>query len=94
MGRRIGVEVAVNTSLNVGTPIVQTPEQAIYALHRSRGMTGLLLVGSNGKVHLVWHNISKPPKDSGYQLKKWIQEWRMKNRIETTREIEQEIRPI
>jgi carbamoyltransferase len=80
IGRRIGVEVAVNTSLNVGTPIVQTPKQAINALHRSRGMTGLLLVGSNGKVHLVWHNIRKPPKDAGSQLKKWIHEWRIKKR--------------
>lgn len=94
MGRRLGVEVAVNTSLNVGTPIVQTPEQAINALHRSRGMTGLLLVGSNGKVHLVWHNISKPPKDAGYQLKKWIQEWRMKTRVESNRDKKQEIRLI
>ena len=45
LGRRLGVEATVNTSLNVGTPIVQTPAQAIKALHRSRGMTGLLLVG-------------------------------------------------
>jgi carbamoyltransferase len=93
MGRRQGMEVAVNTSLNVGTPIVQTPEQAINALHRSRGMTGLLLVGSNGKVHLVWHNVFKPPKDSGYQLKKWIRQWRM-NRVESSRAKEQEMRFI
>jgi carbamoyltransferase len=74
IGRRLGVEVAVNTSLNVGTPIVQTPAQAIKALHRSRGMTGLLLVGENGKVYLVWHNIEKPPKDAGRRLMQWIRE--------------------
>jgi carbamoyltransferase len=76
LGRRLGVEVAVNTSLNVGTPIVQTPVQAIKALHRSRGMTGLLLVGQNGKAHLVWHNIQTPPKDAGRRLLQWVQEWR------------------
>ena len=76
LGRRLGVEVAVNTSLNVGTPIVQTPVQAINALHRSRGMTGLLLVGQNGKAHLVWHNIQTPPKDAGRRLLQWVQEWR------------------
>ncbi|MGD9344583.1 MAG: carbamoyltransferase C-terminal domain-containing protein [Candidatus Aminicenantes bacterium] len=83
MGKRLGVEVAVNTSLNVGTPIVQTPKQAINALHRSKGLAGLLLAGSDGKVHFVWHNIKKPPKDAGYQLKKWIQEWRIRNRMES-----------
>jgi carbamoyltransferase len=76
LGRRLGVEVAVNTSLNVGTPIVQTPVQAINALHRSRGMTGLLLVGQNGKAHLVWHNIQTLPKDGGRRLLQWVQEWR------------------
>jgi len=76
IGRRLGVEVAVNTSLNVGTPIVQTPAQAIMALHRSRGLTGLLLVGHNGKAHLVWHNVEKPPKDAGLWLRQWIREWR------------------
>ncbi|GAI19864.1 unnamed protein product, partial [marine sediment metagenome] len=75
IGRRLGVEVAVNTSLNVGTPIVQTPAQAIRALHRSRGMSGLLLVGGDGKAYLVWHNIEKPPKDAGRRLMQWVQEW-------------------
>jgi carbamoyltransferase len=82
IGRRLGVEVAVNTSLNVGTPIVQMPSQAIKALHRSRGMTGLLLVGEKGKAHLVWHNIAKPPKDAGRRLMQWIREWREKEKTE------------
>jgi carbamoyltransferase len=79
MGRRLGVEMAVNTSLNVGTPIVQTPSQAIKALHRSRG---LLLVGENGKVFLVWHNVEQPPKDAGRRLMRWVQEWNEKIRPE------------
>jgi carbamoyltransferase len=82
IGRRLGVEVAVNTSLNVGTPIVQTPAQAIRALHRSRGMSGLLLVGSDGKVYLVWHNIEKPPKDAGRRLMQWVQEWSEAEKLE------------
>jgi carbamoyltransferase len=75
MRRHLGVEVAVNTSLNVGTPIVQTPSQAISALHRSRGMTGLLMVGEDGNVFLVWHNVIKPPKDAGQRLIQWVKEW-------------------
>jgi carbamoyltransferase len=74
-GRRSGVEVVVNTSLNVGTPIVQTPAQAIQALHRSRGMTGLLMVENDGKAYLAWHTIDKAPKDAGRKLRQWIQEW-------------------
>jgi len=75
LGRRLGVEVAVNTSLNVGSPIVQTPAQAIKALQLSRGMTGLLLVERSGKAHLVWHAIEKPPKDAGRKLLQWIHDW-------------------
>lgn len=76
LGGRLGVEVAVNTSLNVGTPIVQTPAQAIKALHRSCGMTGLLLVGKSGKAHLVWHVVDKAPKDAARRLLQLVQEWK------------------
>mgnify|MGYP006282429639 CR=1 FL=1 len=76
MGKIIGVEVAVNTSLNVGTPIVHSPEQAIYTLHRSRGMTGLILIESNGDAYLAWHNIVKSPKDGGKQLNQMISKWK------------------
>ena len=37
LGRRIGVEMSVNTSFNVAGPIAQTPQQAIDTLRRSRG---------------------------------------------------------
>src|SRR3979490_1772422 len=43
LGRRIGVEVSVNTSFNVAGPIVQTPVQAIETLRRSKGPDGVLL---------------------------------------------------
>ena len=75
LGRRIGVEVSVNTSFNVGGPIVQTPAQALAALKRSKGLTGAMLLGDSGQAFLVWHNIDRPPKDSGRQLQKLLQEF-------------------
>jgi carbamoyltransferase len=54
MGRRVGVEASVNTSLNVGAPIAHTPEQAIATLQRARGMDGLLMIGSDRQATLVW----------------------------------------
>jgi carbamoyltransferase len=54
MGRRAGVEASVNTSLNVGAPIAQTPAQAIATLQRARGMDGLLMIGEDGQATLVW----------------------------------------
>ncbi|WP_163711795.1 carbamoyltransferase C-terminal domain-containing protein [Mangrovibacterium lignilyticum] len=72
----IGVEVAVNTSLNVGTPIVHSPEQAIQTLYRSKGLSALVLVENNGDAHLIWHAVDKPPKDAGKQLGSWYEEWK------------------
>ncbi len=54
MGRRTGAEVSVNTSLNVGAPMAQTPEHAIGTLKRARGMDGLLMIGSDRQATLVW----------------------------------------
>jgi carbamoyltransferase len=54
MGRRVGVEASVNTSLNVGAPIAHTPAQAIATLKRARGMDGLLMIGEDGQATLVW----------------------------------------
>ena len=54
MGRRVGVEASVNTSLNVGAPIAHTPEQALGTLKRARGMDGLLTIGDDGEAALVW----------------------------------------
>jgi carbamoyltransferase len=54
MGRRVGVEASVNTSLNVGAPIAHTPEQAITTLKRAHGMDGLLLIGDDGQATIVW----------------------------------------
>lgn len=60
LGRRVGVELCVNTSLNVGSPIVQTPRQAMAALARARGMDGLLLAGADGTATWAWHRDRRP----------------------------------
>jgi carbamoyltransferase len=54
MGRRVGVEASVNTSLNVGAPIAHTPAQAIATLKRARGMEGLLMIDADRRATLVW----------------------------------------
>jgi carbamoyltransferase len=77
MGRRAGVEASVNTSLNVAGPIVQTPQQALEALRRSRAMDGVLLLGAEGGAYLAWHAVDAPPKDGGVRLRGWVQRWRV-----------------
>jgi carbamoyltransferase len=75
MGRRVGAEVSVNTSLNVGGPIAQTPGQALGALKRAKALTGLILIAAEGDTRIAWHNVSQPPKDRGQQLLHWYEQW-------------------
>jgi len=76
MGRHVGVEASVNTSLNVGSPIAQTPAQAVTALERAGGLSGLLMIANEGDVLLAWHNVNSGLKDSGVQLQSWLDQWR------------------
>jgi carbamoyltransferase len=76
MGRRCGVEVSVNTSLNVAGPIVQTPLQALEALRRSKAMDGVLMIGAEGDAYLVWHAVTTAPKDGGKRLGEWLRQWK------------------
>jgi carbamoyltransferase len=76
MGRRSGVEAAVNTSLNVGSPIVQSPEQALEAMRRAAGMDGLLFLAGEGPAFLTWHSLVRAPKDGGRRLRGWYDDWR------------------
>jgi carbamoyltransferase len=76
MGRRVGVEVSVNTSLNVAGPVVQTPEQALEALRRTKAMDGVVMIGAEGGAFLAWHAVTTPPKDGGRRLNGWLEEWR------------------
>jgi carbamoyltransferase len=84
MGRRIGAEVSVNTSLNVGSPIVQSPEQALSCLKRSKGLTALLMIAAEGDVFLAWHNVSTTPKDEGQRLLGLVKAWQAGSCVSTT----------
>jgi carbamoyltransferase len=75
MGRHLGVEVSVNTSLNVGAPIAQTPLHALQTLKKSRGMHGLFLVADSGDAYVAWHDVESAPKDRGRALRQWIDAW-------------------
>jgi carbamoyltransferase len=72
LGRRIGVEISVNTSFNVAGPIAQTPRQAIDTLRRSKGLDAVLLVARDGAVSAAWHG---GERDSG-RFTAWLAEWR------------------
>jgi carbamoyltransferase len=85
LGRRIGVEVAVNTSFNVAGPIVQTPEQALAALRRSRGLDAVLFVAADGPAYAAWHDVVAPPKDAGRRFRAWLAAWRAETRDGLTR---------
>jgi carbamoyltransferase len=74
LGRRIGVEISVNTSFNVAGPIAQTPAQAIDTLRRSKGLDAVLLVANDGAVYAAWHG---EPRDSG-RFTGWFSEWKKK----------------
>jgi carbamoyltransferase len=62
MGRHLGVEVSVNTSLNVGSPIVQSPGQALGALRRAQSLSGLVMVGDSGDAWFVWRRDRRCPR--------------------------------
>ena len=72
LGRRIGVEVAVNTSFNVAGPIAQTATQALATLRRSKGMDAVLMFAEEGPVFAAWH--ASAAGSSGRFLK-WLAEW-------------------
>jgi carbamoyltransferase len=71
LGRRIGVEISVNTSFNVAGPIAQTPRQAIDTLRRSKGLDVVLLVADDGAVTAAWHG---GMRDSG-RFTGWLKKW-------------------
>ena len=62
MGRRLGVEVSVNTSLNVGSPIVQTPSQALGALKRAKALSGLVMISDEGRTWFAWPALAHCPE--------------------------------
>jgi carbamoyltransferase len=72
LGRRIGVEVSVNTSFNVAGPIAQTPIHAVETLRRSKGMDAVFLFAEEGPVFAAWH---RRAGDDG-RFEKWLVAWR------------------
>ncbi len=76
MGVRLGVEVSVNTSLNIGSPIVQTPVQAIETLRRARALDGLFLVGEEGDAYLAWNKQVSSPNGGTMRINALLSAWR------------------
>jgi carbamoyltransferase len=73
LGRRIGVEVAVNTSFNVGGPIAQTPVQALDTLRRAKGMDGVFMFAEEGQVIAAW--TKEPGARAAARIPQWLAEW-------------------
>jgi carbamoyltransferase len=76
LGNRIGVEMSVNTSFNIGSAIVQTPRQAIKTLKRSRGMIGVVMIGDDGETCIAYHELENGVKDGGRKLQAFFREWK------------------
>jgi carbamoyltransferase len=74
LGRRIGVEVAVNTSFNVAGPIAQTPAQALDTLRRSKGLDAVLMVSESGPVFAALH-AGTGGAGGGNRFRQWLTEW-------------------
>jgi carbamoyltransferase len=73
LGKRIGVEVAVNTSFNVGGPIAQTPIQALETLRRAKGMDGVFMFSEEGQVIAAWTR--ETATRAAARMPEWIVEW-------------------
>jgi carbamoyltransferase len=73
LGRRIGVEVAVNTSFNVAGPIVQTPQQALDTLKRAKGLDAVLMFSQEGPVFAALHGGAAG--HGGARFEQWLEAW-------------------
>lgn len=75
MGRRVGAEAVVNTSLNVASPIVQTPVQALEVLRRAAGLTAVFMLSDAGDGFVAWHDVDEAHKERGRRLLRLRSEW-------------------
>ncbi len=73
LGRRTGVEVAVNTSFNVGAPIAQTPAQVLETLRRAKGMDGVFIFADEGPVAVAW--VRQPQSGTRSRMREWLASW-------------------
>jgi carbamoyltransferase len=67
LGRRVGVEVCINTSLNVGEPIAHTAEDVVRTLFRAKALHGVVLVDEHGQATLV----TRPDTAAGAEIMAW-----------------------
>ena len=74
LGRRIGVEVAVNTSFNVAGPIAQTPAQALDTLRRSKGLDAVLMFSDEGPVFVALHG-GTGGAGGAMRFRQWLKAW-------------------
>jgi carbamoyltransferase len=75
LNRRIGVEVAVNTSFNVAGPIAQTAIQAIATLRRAKGLDAVLLFAKEGPVFAAWHAGAPDAQCTAGRFRQWRAQW-------------------
>ena len=75
LGRRTGVEVAVNTSFNVAAPIAQSAVQALDTLRRANGMDGVFIFSDDGPVVVAW--AKEPRTGVGGRIRKWVVDWQL-----------------
>jgi len=73
MGELVGVEVSVNTSLNVGSPIVQTPAQALQVLQKARAMDGLFMIADDHRAVVAWIDGVRPSGDVS-RMPEWLEQ--------------------
>ena len=73
LGRRIGVEVAVNTSFNVAGPIAQTPAQALDTLRRSKALDAVIMFSDEGPVFAALHGGAA--QAGGARFRQWLAGW-------------------
>lgn len=81
LGRRIGVEAAVNTSFNVAGPIAQSAAQAIDTLRRSKGMDAVLMFAEEGSVFAVWR-AEATEAGASERFRQWLAQWQAETRAE------------
>jgi carbamoyltransferase len=73
LGRHTGAEIALNTSLNLNAPIVQTPAQAARLLQNSPGLDAILFVAGSGDAYLAWTALRTGER---YQrIQSWLASW-------------------
>ena len=74
LGELSGAEVALNTSLNVASPIIQTPEQAAQILRGASALDAIFFLTTDGHAFAAWRsdhgNGGSPPISAA------IQRWR------------------